>query len=289
MQLGVVCIQWRTISRLSSLTILAFRYVTWEIAPGLLADGSIVDVWGQKDDVEWHLPGTGAPCTSTSRRGRWRSFPYLAELQGEEGEVLWSYLCRQWDRDNNVEEFPGRKLIKFNFFMLQADVLPNMGFSATRKRLIHSFECVKTEDEPSAFTNDVRSSQQEEGDSSDPESVDQSIERSEVASSDPDDGVVDTDGGSDVKEASGSLHNVKPSESEAKLQVSNACAEKGSTKEVLLGDEDPKEYGDKSDTNDIATDMDPSKGPSEEGAVDGSSLTEQESEELAEVNIKEEL
>ena len=28
--------------------------------------------------------------------------------------------------------------------MLQADVLPNMGFSATRKRLIHSYECVKT-------------------------------------------------------------------------------------------------------------------------------------------------
>jgi hypothetical protein len=32
-------------------------------------------------------------------------------------------------------------LIRFNFFMLQADVLPNMGFSATRKRLIKSYEC----------------------------------------------------------------------------------------------------------------------------------------------------
>lgn len=27
-------------------------------------------------------------------------------------------------------------------FMLQADVLPNMGFSATRKRLIHSHDCL---------------------------------------------------------------------------------------------------------------------------------------------------
>ncbi len=26
--------------------------------------------------------------------------------------------------------------------MLQADVLPNMGFSATRKRLIHSHDCL---------------------------------------------------------------------------------------------------------------------------------------------------
>ncbi|CAB9499499.1 Inherit from NOG: HTTM domain protein [Seminavis robusta] len=123
----------------------AEEYVTWEIAPGLLVDGSVVDVWGQKDEVDWRLPGAGAPCTSTSRPGRWRSFPYLAELQGEDGEALWSYLCRQWDQDNHVDQLPGRQLIKFNFFMLQADVLPNMGFSATRKRLIHSYECVKTD------------------------------------------------------------------------------------------------------------------------------------------------
>lgn len=104
-----------------------------------------MDVWGRKDEVDWRLPGAGAPCTSTARPGRWRSYPYLAELDGEDGEVLWSYLCHQWDRENNVEQFPDRKLIKFNFFMLQADVLPNMGFSATRKRLIHSHECVKSE------------------------------------------------------------------------------------------------------------------------------------------------
>jgi len=125
----------------------AEEYVTWEIAPGLLADNSIVDVWGRKNEVDWRLPGAGAPCTSTSRPGRWRSYPYLAELEGEDGEVLWSYLCHQWDRENNVDQYPDRKLIKFNFFMLQADVLPNMGFSATRKRLIYSHECVKSEDD----------------------------------------------------------------------------------------------------------------------------------------------
>jgi hypothetical protein len=118
-------------------------FVFREIAPGRLADGSVVDVWGRTDVVDWSMPGAGAPCTSTSRPGRWRSFPYLAELDGEDGEVLWGYLCKQWDLENDVEHNPGRKLLRFNFFMLQSDVLPNMAFSSTRKRLVHSFECVK--------------------------------------------------------------------------------------------------------------------------------------------------
>jgi hypothetical protein len=130
----------------------AEEYVTWEIAPGRLLDGSIVDVWGRTDDVNWSMPGSGAPCTSTSRPGRWRSFPYLAELDGDDGDALWSYLCRQWDRENDVENNPGRKLLRYNFFMLQADVLPNMAFSATRKRLVHSYECVPERRPQEEFT-----------------------------------------------------------------------------------------------------------------------------------------
>eukprot|EP00527_Entomoneis_sp_CCMP2396_P000882 CAMPEP_0198139410 /NCGR_PEP_ID=MMETSP1443-20131203/2708_1 /TAXON_ID=186043 /ORGANISM="Entomoneis sp., Strain CCMP2396" /LENGTH=591 /DNA_ID=CAMNT_0043801527 /DNA_START=23 /DNA_END=1798 /DNA_ORIENTATION=+ len=126
----------------------AEEYVTWEIGPGLLADGSVVDVWGRSEQVNWAIPGSGAPCTSTARPGRWRSFPYLAELEGAEGQALWGYLCEEWDRENKIDQFPGRQLIKFNFFMLQADVMPNMTFSATRKRLIHTQECVSTETTP---------------------------------------------------------------------------------------------------------------------------------------------
>lgn len=135
----------------------AEEYVTWEIAPGRLQDGSIVDVWGRTDIVNWNMPGSGAPCTSTSRPGRWRSFPYLAELEGEEEEVLWEYLCNEWDRENNVSEEgkQGRKLLRFNFFMLQADVLPNMGFSATRKRLVRSHECSSARSkDPGEFQNE---------------------------------------------------------------------------------------------------------------------------------------
>ena len=132
----------------------AETYVTWEIAPGQLQDGSIVDVWGRRDTVDWSLPGGGAPCTATARPGRWRSFPYLAGLQGEEGDALWRYLCNEWDRENKVDEAnPGRKLIKYNFFMLQADVLPEMQFSATRKRLIQSYDCVPPEE--AAVAEDV--------------------------------------------------------------------------------------------------------------------------------------
>jgi len=125
-------------------TAICCRYVTWEIAPGRLKDESIVDVWGRSNVVDWRLPGGGAPCTSTARPGRWRSFPYLAGIEGEEGDVLWGYLCDEWNRENHVAENPEKALQEFNFFMLQADVLPNMGFSATRKRLIQSFQCVES-------------------------------------------------------------------------------------------------------------------------------------------------
>lgn len=68
----------------------------------------------------------------------------MAELKGEEADALWGYLCKQWDQENDVvNKNPGRQLLRYNFFMLQADVLPNMAFSSTRKRLVHSYECVK--------------------------------------------------------------------------------------------------------------------------------------------------
>ena len=79
----------------------------------MLADGSVVDVWGRRDYVEWSMPGTGAPCTSTSRPGRWRSFPYLAELEGEDAEVLWGYLCKQWNSENDADRNPGRRLLRY--------------------------------------------------------------------------------------------------------------------------------------------------------------------------------
>mmetsp|Transcript_20195 Transcript_20195/g.30734 ORF Transcript_20195/g.30734 Transcript_20195/m.30734 type:complete len:102 (-) Transcript_20195:224-529(-) len=87
------------------------------------------------------MPGAGAPCTSTARPGRWRSFPYLGEFDEVQRQTLWEYLCKEWNSQNP----PDKQLLRYNFFMLQADVLPNMGFSATRKRLLHSHICQTAE------------------------------------------------------------------------------------------------------------------------------------------------
>lgn len=42
--------------------ILSFRYVTWEIAPGRLLDGSIVDVWSKSDEVSWEMVSWSCVC-----------------------------------------------------------------------------------------------------------------------------------------------------------------------------------------------------------------------------------
>ena len=88
--------------------------------------------------VSYTIPGTGAPCTSSARKGRWRSFPYLKEPNSEqEKHALWQYLCQEWNAKSNDE------LLKYNFFMLQADVLPEMEFGPTIKRKIVEWDCRK--------------------------------------------------------------------------------------------------------------------------------------------------
>jgi hypothetical protein len=125
----------------------AEEYVTWEIAPGLLLDGSYVDIWSGRTTIDWSLPtlrSGGAPSTGTSRPGRWRSFPYLASFpeDSDEYHALWGYLCREWDTKHKVDDQnPGRRLLRYNFFMLQANILPAMQFTETRKRLITSYDC----------------------------------------------------------------------------------------------------------------------------------------------------
>lgn len=52
-----------------------------------------------------------------------------------EKHALWQYLCTEWNTKNDDE------LLKFNFFMLQADVLPEMEFGPTIKRKIIEWDC----------------------------------------------------------------------------------------------------------------------------------------------------
>ena len=123
----------------------------------------------------------------------------MAELDGDDGEALWSYLCRQWDDENGVNEEGNdgsRKLLRYNFFMLQADVLPNMGFSATRKRLMHSHDCMSNdnfvvkEDESGVdfdFASSVEDKEEEEEEAEDEVDGDES-EQEEVEEANADEG-----------------------------------------------------------------------------------------------------
>ncbi|GMH63570.1 hypothetical protein TrST_g265 [Triparma strigata] len=116
-------------------------YVTWEIAPALLSDSSIIDAWsGGK--VSYEIPGSGAGSTTTPRRGRYRSFPYLKDFKSQRSKSsLWNYLCHEFEENND-----DLKIVKYNFFMLQSSVLPNLAFGPTSKRRIISWDCGKGEE-----------------------------------------------------------------------------------------------------------------------------------------------
>lgn len=130
-------------------------------------------------------PGTTA---FVRRSGRWRSFPYLSVAEGAEGAALldgpwadnagedparqnsclvesqaaarpldaqfhrrvWTYLCTEW----NTRQPPSARVLRYSFFMLQADIEPGLSYSAVRKRLIHSHECLQPTPGEAVFENE---------------------------------------------------------------------------------------------------------------------------------------
>ncbi len=102
------------------------RYVTWELAIAKMDDGRTVNLWsdclsGGDCTVSFDLPPPHPYISKSKRRGRYRSFPYLSGAN-------WDSLCE-----------PG--VVSFEFYMLAADTLPDMGYGETRKRLINSHLC----------------------------------------------------------------------------------------------------------------------------------------------------
>jgi hypothetical protein len=79
-----------------------------------------------------------------AQAGQRHSFLYLVELGGEDRDASWSSLCQQSDNEENgnVPGNGGKRVLRYNFFMPHADVLPDMRFLATRKRLAHSHNCL---------------------------------------------------------------------------------------------------------------------------------------------------
>ena len=100
----------------------AEAYVTWEMAPGRLVDGRVVDVWRlPAARVSWDVPGPG----EVLHHGRYRMFPYLSDAardRGPRGERFWDAVCDEWTRrmDTAAGDASASPLAKFNFFLLRA-------------------------------------------------------------------------------------------------------------------------------------------------------------------------
>ena len=118
-------------------------HVVWEVAPARLSTGEVVDLWRLSDSVSWEVP-VGAP--PARRRGRWRSWPYLAQRDDAADAAFWGALCDEWERHDAAR----RTVVGFHFYMLQADIVPTghegdeeeePAYGEVRKRLVRAFSC----------------------------------------------------------------------------------------------------------------------------------------------------
>jgi hypothetical protein len=112
-------------------------HVTWEIAPGRLADGSVVEVWRAHEAVSWSIPEPG----QTLWHGRYRMLPFLSSTAAdpdEAGTRFWETICSEWDRRQAVES---RRLLRFKFFLLRAPLLRGGHSGPVGKTLIRAHTC----------------------------------------------------------------------------------------------------------------------------------------------------
>ena len=52
-------------------------------------------------------------------------------------ERAWAYLCDAWNKANP----PSARVLRYNFWMLRADIKPDLQYGAVTKRLIRAQEC----------------------------------------------------------------------------------------------------------------------------------------------------
>ena len=124
----------------------AAPHVTWEIAPGRLADGSVVEVWRAAEQISWSVPAAG----ETLWHGRYRMFPFLghdAAGEDEAAERFWEAVCREWDGRQPEAEQQARRLLRFKFFMLRAPLLRGGKFGAVGKTLVRAHTCAAGREE----------------------------------------------------------------------------------------------------------------------------------------------
>ena len=114
--------------------------VVWEIMPGAIKDGSVIDVWRSGENVSWSLPKHAA------RQGRWRSFPMVSASDGaseEELDSAYGYFCREWNEFGGPGSQDCSKLLtRFKAFMLRA---PLDDTAQVSKRLLREQNCPETD------------------------------------------------------------------------------------------------------------------------------------------------
>ena len=118
-------------------------HVTWEIAPGRLADGSVVEAWRTSSEVSWSVPEDG---DAWLRHGRYRMFPFLSAEAADEGApglAFWDAVCNEWDLRLPVEALESRWLTQFNFFMLRAPLKHGGRYGAVSKTLVRKHVCAR--------------------------------------------------------------------------------------------------------------------------------------------------
>lgn len=114
----------------------AAPYITWEIAPGKLADGSVTDVWRASEVVSWSVPGP----RQALRHSRYRMVPFLsgrAKDGGDVGQRFWEAVCLEWNRRQPAT----RRLVRFKFFMLSAELLSEGREGKVGKALVRDHLC----------------------------------------------------------------------------------------------------------------------------------------------------
>ncbi|PSN13512.1 hypothetical protein C7271_22460 [filamentous cyanobacterium CCP5] len=92
----------------------------WYVIPGILKNGTEVDLFRQGKKVIWQKPDL---VSKTYGNDRWRKYMLNIWLRDNADYRLYygQYLCRKWNRDH----FGGQQLDRFKIYYMLEETLPN--------------------------------------------------------------------------------------------------------------------------------------------------------------------
>jgi len=108
----------------------------WFVIPGLLKDGTEVDVYKKGGPLDWQKPQN---VYGFYKNERWRKYmSILFDAQNQDQLMYFGkYLCYDW----NSRHAGGRQLAEFEIYYMQEMSLPNYETSVPQKRLLWKHYC----------------------------------------------------------------------------------------------------------------------------------------------------